>query len=227
MLKLKGIAALRRARWSCLALAGFVASCSVNHGAEGGLVAGWNLNQVRDHDLLLEADSGKGILSLAELSGSWALYSGTDLNGIEGWNPGEALGLRGSSLNGAGLVFEFDPMNVPVAWFSFATKRSGTGFSQLRLEVFDGSRWTPFWNGEVTEKWSVASIPIASSILNEMTPRIRLEIDGAMSPQGTIRFDNIRLDAYVVPGPATLGVLALAPLGSRRRHRWNFSLAGR
>ena len=227
MKDLKGIAAVRRARWSSMALAGLVAGCAVNQGADGGLVAGWNLNEVRAGVEDLSADFGKGNLSLAGLDGNWTLYSGTMANAIDGWLPGEALGLRGSALNGSELRFNLDSALAHDAVFSFATMRSSTGFSQLRLDVFDGSGWNAYWTGVVGEAWDVASIALEPSRFDRFDPRFRLVIDGAVSPQGTIRFDNFRVDTFVVPGPASVALLLAAPLVVGGRRRGVNSLAGR
>ena len=227
MKDLKGMPALWRARWSTIAFAGVLASCSVNRWADGGLVAGWNLNQVRNDAEVLLADAGKGSLSLAGLDGNWTLYSGTEVNGIVGWLPGEALGLRGSSLNGSDLIFEFDPPPLSNAVFSFAAMRSSTGFSQLGLEVLVGDDWNPYWSGEVEEAWQVASISLDPWLFERPNPRFRLVVDGANSPQGTIRFDNFRLDAFVVPNPASVSLLGVMLFAGRQRRRLANSLAGR
>ena len=227
MTDLKGNAAVRRARWSSMALAGLVAGGALNQGADGGLVAGWNLNELRMDAVDVPADSGKGNLSLAGVKGDWTLFSGTKANAIDGWLPGEALGLRGLALNGSELQFHFDAVLPHDAVFSFATMRSSTGFSQLRLDVFDGSDWNPYWTGQVGEAWDVASIALEPSKFSRFAPRFRLVIDDAVTPQGTIRFDNFRVDTFTVPGPASVALLLAAPMAGVSRRRGVCSLAGR
>ena len=51
---------------------------------------------------------------------------------------------------------------------------------------------------------------------------VRFTMEGAASTLGTIRFDNLRIEANPVPAPATavlLGASGLVGVGGRRRRR--------
>ena len=191
-----------------------------------GLVAAWDFNEVEPGVRQIEAVAGSGILSLLEIEDGWNLYQGTMVNALDGWTAGDALGIRGQAMNGTGMTFTLDTGLESGGVFTYAARRSGTGFTTVSLQGFDGVDWIGIGSQAVGEKWSIGGFALPSWLTDFGAPFLRLEIDGARSAQGTIRFDNMIIEAAVVPGPSAMWVCLLGHgfMPGRRRAT---SLAGR
>lgn len=194
--------------------------------ARGAVIAAWDFNEVQSGVRQIEAVVGSGSLSLSAFDDGWDLYLGTMANALDGWAAGDALGIRGQALNQTGMEMQLGVSFESAGVFSYAARRSGTGFTAVSLQAFDGVDWIGIGSESVSEKWYVGRFDLPSWLAHVESPLLRLEIDGARSPQGTIRFDNIVIESTVVPGPCTMWACLLGHgfvLGGRRRT----SLAGR
>ena len=191
-----------------------------------GLIAAWNFNGVESGVRKIEAVAGSGSLSLLEMDDGWDLYQGTMTNAMDGWVAGDALGIRGQAMNGTGMEFVLGAGLDSGGVFSYAARRSGTGFTTVSLKAFDGAGWVGIGSEPVGEKWFRGGFDLPPWLADFGSPLLRLEIDGARSAQGTIRFDNMIIEATVVPGPSAMwvGLLGHGFLPGRRR---GTSLAGR
>ena len=103
---------------------------------------------------------------------------------------------------------------------SFATRRSATGFAQLRLDAWGGGGWTEVATAEVGADWSVST---ATFMLSSWATDVELRLVpvGATAGSGTFRLDNVVVDVSTVPAPGALAVMgaAVACAGGRRRDR--------
>jgi hypothetical protein len=200
-----------------------VATIVASDAAQAELVAAWNFNAVEPIGTL-DANAGKGWIDLGDIGGTADLFSGTLDNAIDGWDAGDALGLRGTAEGGwltlfAGIDPSFGEQAREVV-VSFATRRSATGFAQLRLDAWGGGGWTEVATAEVGADWSVST---ATFMLSNWATDVELRLVpvGATAGSGTFRLDNVVVDVSTVPAPGALAVMgaAVACAGGRRRDR--------
>jgi hypothetical protein len=103
---------------------------------------------------------------------------------------------------------------------SFATRRSATGFAELRLDAWDGGVWTAIDTFAIETEWSVAAATFTLS--NWATDvEVRLVPIGATAGSGTFRLDNMVIDVSTVPAPGALALMGVAAgcVRGRRRDR--------
>lgn len=193
-------------------------------GSAGAEVVGyWDCNGIDpDVDTSATASVGSGIMDFASFGTGATSFAGTDLNALEGFVAGESLGLTGSSHNGAFAQFDISTVGKADLTFSFAARRSATGFGESHLDAWIGGQWTTIGSFNAsTTAWTVISFDLASfDAIENGTASLRLVFDGASSGSGTIRFDNVLLDAGTsIPAPGALALLvgAAGAIGRRRR----------
>ena len=162
--------------------------------------------------------------SVNELAG----FSGTVVNAGPGFSTvtasPAALALLNLSANGKSVVFQFSMGGFKDLVVSYATQRSGTGYtSQTWAYSADATNWT--------EAQVVSAIPAAyaAQTLNTITgldgtrnAYLRLTVAGATSAAGNNRLDNIQFNATAVPEPTSmmmLGCVAVGGWGVRRLRR--------
>jgi hypothetical protein len=187
-----------------------------------GVVAAWNMNAI-------DPSAGGGVIGASAGTG-WCDHSafgtgasallGTTLGAIAGDVAGESLSIAGSTHNGSALVLAFDTTGWRDLSLSFAVRRSSTGFSQSRLESWNGWTWSAvdFFDASTTG-WEVRTIDLSMlDSLEDGGATLRFVVDGATSGAGSIRFDNLVVTGSVVPAPGA-AVLALAGVGLATRRR--------
>ncbi|MCP4795025.1 MAG: hypothetical protein GY885_02570 [Phycisphaeraceae bacterium] len=89
------------------------------------------------------------------------------------------------------------------------------------VDAWSGSAWISVVSITTTTGWSTAVFGLDDVHAASTTLRLRLTLFGASSPQGTVRFDNLRIDGVAVPAPGVLATMPLlVPLFTPRiRHR--------
>ena len=183
-------------------------------------IVAWDFN---DHDRavdLIDADLGDGRIDLTGVVGSHAVYDGTDLNALDGADPGSCFGVRGSAGNGA--TFELVIPADGAGELSFAYRTTATGFDQNMVQLWTGSDWFTLGafgdGGADGSEWDRAVIPLSfetDAIGHvEDSLRLRFVLDGSESANGVIRFDNIRVS--VVPTPAVGSIAGIGGLLASR-----------
>jgi hypothetical protein len=211
-----------RARFGAITLGAVVAAISAES-VHAEIVGAWNFNGVKPVGAIA-ADVGDGWVDLADVGGEADLFSGTIDNAFADWRAGEALGLRGTAEGGHLMVFtSVDPTFGDVSRevsVSFATRRSATGFAELRLDAWDGGAWTAIDTFAVETEWSVSDATFTLS--NWATDvQLRLVPIGATAGSGTFRLDNLVIDVTTVPAPGALALMGVAGgcVRGRRRDR--------
>lgn len=213
----------RRRRANVFAgLLAVVAAAAATTESRAELVAGWHFNGAKP-SVSIGADVGTGVVDLTGVGGSADLFAGTDLNAFADWRAGDALGLRGTAGDGGlwigasfGDMLGADPSQITV---SFATRRSSTGFSMVRIETWRDAGWEIVDTVEVGTDWTVSTAMFTTASW-AADLELRLTPLGATAGAGTFRLDNLRIDATPVPAPGAVGLAALAgAVGGRGRRR--------
>lgn len=128
--------------------------------------------------------------------------------------------------NGKSMVFRFSMSGLMDLSISYATQRSGTGFTSQVLEYStSGAAWSSIGTVSSIQSNFEASAPgVAttsfsgiSGLDNADVAYVRVTFAGATSSSGSNRFDNIILSAAVIPAPGALALLGAAGLVRRRR----------
>lgn len=206
------------------ALLATVAAAAATETSRAEVVAAWHFNDAKASGTI-GADLGVGVVDLSGVGGEADLFAGTTFNAFDGWRAGDALGLRGTAGDGGldvvastGEMLGSDAALVTV---SFATRRSSTGFSVVRIEHWDGGGWSLVDTVEVGTEWGVstASFAMMSSASDVEFRLMPLE---ATAGSGTFRLDNLVVEVTSVPAPGAIGLAAAAggfARSGRRRRR--------
>ena len=207
-------------------------SSSGGGGGASGLIAGWDFQTttsggtavaaVPSCPTTLVANFGSGTLYLNGLNGSstWittttgnelSAFGGSTVNAGVGFSSTTSgvgslamIGGTGFSANGKKMVFKFSMSGCRDLVVSYATQRSGTGFTTHQWETsLDGSNWTTAETKTITAtSFSLTTLQTITSLDNASTAYLRLTVTGATNSTGNNRLDNIQLNATaVVAGP--------------------------
>lgn len=146
-----------------------------------------------------------------------------------------ALSVAGGTLsggvypaNGKSMVLKFSMSGLAGLSISYATQRSGTGFtSQVLQYSTDGSAWFGIGaNSAIQSDYGATAPGVAatsfsgiSGLDNASVAYVRITLSGATSSAGNNRFDNIVLAATVIPAPGPLALLGMACTIRPRRRR--------
>lgn len=211
-------------------------------GVQAETIAFWNFNSLESGTIgnpptptQISADQGIGQLYANGLFGSssWinassanqlANFGGTTLNTLHGDAAGQALALRNSSANSQSIVFAFSMAGLRDLEVSYATQRTGTGFtSQVWAWSTDGVNFFDFETvGAIPSSFGVVNLATLASLDNAETAFLRLTVDGATSASGNNRLDNVLFQATIIPlPPAAWAGLAMVGgiVGVRRLRR--------
>ena len=146
-------------------------------------------------------------------------FGGTNLNAGTGFstNPNGAasLVLVNNTANGKSAVFRFSMAGFQDLVVSYASQRTGTGFTaQAWSFSTDGLNWT--------DHQSVVPPPAPFGVLtlNNITglngatdAYLRLTVSGATAAAGNNRLDNIQFNATAVPEPTSMLLAGSVALG--------------
>ena len=131
------------------------------------------------------------------------------------------------SANGKSMVFRFSMADCAGLTISYATQRTGTGFTSQVFEYStDGVAWSIIGaNTSIQSSFSATGTPPGAvttfsgitGLDGALTAYVRVTFSGATSPTGNNRFDNV-IFSVAVPAPGIGGLVGVAGmLGSRRR----------
>jgi hypothetical protein len=188
--------------------------------ARAEVVAGWHFNGLTAGvPGSIAADAGSGSVSLTQFTGGLGTLSGTDVNAWSGDPAGLALAVTGSGQNGRWIEITADTGGRSQLSLSMAARRSSSGFAQAVVEAWDGQAWRNAGTVEPSAtQWQQHQVDLRDmAFLTNGSARLRIRLEGATSGSGNVRFDNLRLEAGVVPSPGSAAALgAAAAIGSRR-----------
>lgn len=191
--------------------------------ADAALLAAWNLNALDPvSGVVLPASSGVGTLDCTGLGTGLGLMQGTTLGAQPGELAGNALAVVGNGYNQASFRLELATEGYTDLAFTFATRRSSTGFASNRIDYWSGLGWRTLatFSSNATA-WELQSHSLAAlDAMGDGYLTLRIVIDGATGGTGSIRFDNFAVTGTAVPAPAgAVALLGAAGLVARRRKR--------
>ncbi|NBT49706.1 MAG: hypothetical protein EBT07_18210, partial [Actinobacteria bacterium] len=202
-------------------------------GGSSGLIAGWDFQTSTsggtivtvspNSPLSYTANFGTGTIYLDGSNGSstWTSlasnpevtsFSGTAVNAGTGFSTTTTspacLAFANSSANGKKVIFKFSMSGRKDLIISYATQRTGTGFTTHLWETsVDGSNWTPAQTMAITAtSFAVTTLATISSLDNASSAYLRLTLTGATAVAGNNRLDNIQLNATAAATTPTVSV---------------------
>jgi hypothetical protein len=178
--------------------------------AEADTIALWNFNDAVASStggaLEFLVDRGAGVMFSSFPAASVGNIGGTLVNSQEGDPAGQALRLTGNGNNGLDLVWQAGTAGYESIVVSFASQRSGTGFSRNRFyySADSGGTWTSF--GDVFDPpsaYGLLSFDLSAVALLNDNPNaaFRIVFDGASSGSGNNRLDNLLVSGSLIPEP--------------------------
>jgi len=164
---------------------------------------------------LLNEDGGDGVLDWVQS------FAGTTINAQFGEGSGGTLAIQGGTdngNNGSFIDFDFDGSLLEDIAFSFAARRTSTGFNDVDIDAYSGGVFLGSIAADQLWDGSLALESYDASILDGIADAtIRMTFNGVTSSSGNNRFDNFLIEANVIPAPGAVAFLALGGLAARRR----------
>jgi hypothetical protein len=170
--------------------------------------------------LYLNGSNGASTWIAASSGNELSAFTGATVNagaGFSSTTTGAAslamIGGTGFSANGKTMVFKFSMSGRKDLIVSYATQRSGTGFTTHLWETSpDGSNWTTAQTMTITAtSFAATTLATITTLDNASTAYLRLTVSGATNATGNNRLDNIQLNATAVattPTVSASGTLA-------------------
>jgi MYXO-CTERM domain-containing protein len=164
----------------------------------------------------VNADTSIGMSTYAGGPAALAIAGGASTGGVY-------------SANGKSMVFKFSMTGLSGLSISYATQRTGTGFTSQVLEYSsNGSTWFSIGsNTSIQSSFSATSTPpgVATTFSGitgldgAATAYVRITLSGATASSGNNRFDNFVFSANAVPAPGAAALIGLAGLVTSRRRK--------
>ena len=234
-----------------LALA-LVAGAAIASTANADLVAHWNFNDSTANLVSgqlgvlnsLASNSGSGTLSASSsfntvsngtADGLFGTFSGSAVNAVGADASGGSLVLQASlggvsanpvTANGSSALFSVGKASFSDLSFSFAHRRTSTGFSSLQVAYsIDGgisfSNLGASINPGTSSTFTASNFSLAGNgAVNAASSIIfRITYDGATGGAGNARVDNVQINGTLIPAPGALALVGLGGLVAARRRR--------
>ncbi len=210
-----------------------VITVSPSGGGTSGLIAGWDFQTTTTGGTIITASPNSPLSYIANFgagtiyldgsngSSSWTSlvtnpevtsFTGTAVNAGTGFSTTTTspacLALANSSANGKTVVFRFSMSGRKDLVVSYATQRSGTGFTTHLWETSpDGSNWTAAETKTITAtSFAATTLTTITRLDNASTAYLRLTVTGATNATGNNRLDNIQLNATAAATTPTVSV---------------------
>jgi hypothetical protein len=147
-------------------------------------------------------------------------FTGSTINAQYGEPFGGSIAVQGGTNNvnnGAWIELAFDATSWTAVNFSFAGRRTSTGFIDVDIDAYNGTTLLGSIAADVNLNATTLTLySYAASLLDGVADaRIRLTLNGATSATGNVRLDNLYIEG--VPEPTGLLLLGLGVLALRRR----------
>ena len=156
-------------------------------------------------------------------AGTWGNPGGSLTNARNGDAAGQSISFSGQPAAAAGSL-TMSLTTTGLSWFVLNqwVQRSGTGHTTIALDysLDSGSTWNVIGTATANATpGNLVTINLPSAIDNQANVQLRWTFTGNTSATGTIRTDNLTLEA--VPEPGTMLALGagLAALAARRRRK--------
>lgn len=210
--------------------------------SKAALIAYWNFNNLTastNNGTTYSPTTGSATMTVgvaaSDQSGSNRginSFGGHAANALNSDPAGQSLALQGGASetstpvqnNGATIIIEIDMTLFSDPILSFSTRRSGTGFNNNQLAYsIDGINYTNFgtaFNPPDSATFAVQSFDLSSvnTLDGDSSVFLRITFDGATSNAGSVRIDNVQINAVPEPsGAAILGSIGMLGLLRRRR----------
>lgn len=228
-----------------LLTAAFAAMAMVESQAQT-LIAGWDFQTTTNGGTAIlatpntqtsfVANFGTGTLFLNGTNGSsvWAAaselnaFAGTAVNAGTGFSLSTtapaSLALVNQTANTKSIVFAIDMSGYEDLTISYATQRTGTGFTSQTWDYStDGVNWVNFdtvSGVEIPAAFGTVTLATTAGLDEDATAFVRMTVAGNTSASGNNRLDNIQFNAVAVPEPAVsmlLGSVGMVLLFRRKR----------
>ncbi len=154
-------------------------------------------------------------------------FAGSTINAQFGEGAGGSLAVQGGTdtqNNGSFIEIAFDASNYENIMFSFAGRRTGSGFSDVDIDAYDGNTFLGNIFSDLNlNATTLELISLSTSLLNNVADaRIRLTLNGATGATGNVRLDNFFVQgdaAAAIPTPGAIALFGLAGMTAARRRR--------
>lgn len=152
-------------------------------------------------------------------------FIGSTVNAQFGAPAGGSLSVQGGTdvgNNGAIIEVAFNGALYESLNFSFAGRRTNTGFNNLTIAAFDGASFLGnIATGlNLTTNTALNLYSFDTSILDGVADaRVFIILDGATNPTGNVRLDNFLVEGTLIPAPGALALVGLGGLVASRRRR--------
>jgi hypothetical protein len=220
--------------------AALVVACAAASAAQADLIAYWNFNTnvtATNNGDTYAASTGAGLIQLAvpstdQVGGNRGnnSFAGSSINAISPDINGQSLVVQGSANdsttpdlanNGSTLTISFSMASFEDVFLTFAAQRTSTGFNSNQVAwSTDGTNYTDLGAAyNPATSYSLQTFDFSGLLDNAATAFIRITLNGSTANAGNNRFDNIQLNATLVPAPGALALLGLGGLIVSRRRR--------
>jgi hypothetical protein len=152
-------------------------------------------------------------------------FAGSTVNAQFGEPAGGSLAVQGGTdvaNNGAIIEVAFNGALYESLNFSFAGRRTSTGFNNVTIAAFDGANFLGNLAAglDLTTSSTLSLYSFNSSILDGIADaRVLLILNGATSATGNVRLDNFLVEGTLIPAPGALALVGLGGLVASRRRR--------
>jgi len=141
---------------------------------------------------------------------NWGTFAGDTTNALSGTAAGGALAIIGSGNNNKTVDFSFSTLGYTNIAFSYATRGTGTGFTDQTWSVSaDGTNFTSLGDisGRNVVAWSTQGFTLADDV-NLPNVVLRLTVSGSTGVGGNNRLDNFIVTGVPIPEPSTYALFA-------------------
>ena len=209
-------------------------SAITTHSTQASLVAYWNFNELSITSAAtpgfsgvpttIAASQGSGTLDLSSWQGTVDDFAGSTINRLNEDSAEESLSLIAGSANsgnGSSITLQISLVGQANPALSMATQGTATGFNAVQLSwSTDGIQFTDFGASyDPASFFTLQSFDLSSVDALDGAPDVwlRLSFDGASSPTGNNRIDNLKIHAMPEPSAAILAMLGSLLILRRKR----------
>ena len=218
---------LQTTGWSQSLIAGWDFQTTTNGGTAAAVVPNSPTTYVANFgtgSLYLNGTNGSSTWITANTGNQITSFGGTALNAGTGFSTtttgAASLALVSNVANGKSIVFAFGMAGKANLIVSYATQRSGTGFTSHIWEYStNGTTWSTAQTlATIPTAFATQTLTTINGLDNAATAFLRLTVNGASAATGNNRLDNIQLNASIAAPPVVANDMATATVGTPFSH---------